>query len=160
VSNKAQIIEKRLQINENIEVTGTLINKARGLPLKNKEFFLAVSEWKRHEHTLYGYTQSCLTDECGHFKAKILKSEVGWELGSFQLSFHIKTITDLLLEYDDKKNKHYCFKIALVTAITVEDKTLLQNPKELEEKSNLTENEALEEIKELLEKINVADFQL
>jgi hypothetical protein len=69
--------------------------------LKNKEFFIAVSEWRIHEHILYGYTQQCLTDDYGHFKARILKSELGWEPGSFQISFHVKTITDLLLEYDD-----------------------------------------------------------
>jgi hypothetical protein len=158
MSNKSQIIEKKLRINDNIEVSGTLLNKASGLSLKNKEFFIVVSEWKRNDRTLYGRTQSCLTDDCGHFKAKILKSELGWELGLFQLSFYIKSLTNLLLEYDDQEDNHHRFKSALVTAIQVEDKTILQDSIKREEESNSNKNETLAEIKKLLEEINVSDW--
>ena len=160
MSNKAQIIKKEMRIDDEIEVSGTLLNKASGLPLKNKDFFIAVSEWKRCEHTQYGYTQQCLTDDCGHFEARILKSELGWEIDSLQISFHVKTVTDLLLEYDSKENQHCCFKIALVAAIQVEDNTLRQNPTEPNQEINQNEDESLAEIKALLDKIKVDDFQL
>ena len=159
MSNKIQY-EKELRISDEIEISGTLLNKVSGLPLKNKEFFIAVSEWKRYEHTRYGYTHQCLTDDNGHFKVSVLKSELGWEIDSFQISFYVKTITDLLLEYNDTKNQHHCFKIALVAAIQVEDKTPRQNPTEPNEEINLSEDKALAEIKALLEKIKVDDFQL
>ena len=157
ISNRVQIIEKELRLGDEIEVSGTLLNKANGLPLKNREFFVAVSEWKRYERKLYGYTQQCLTNDNGHFKASILKSELDWEIDTIQISFHIKTMTDLLLEYDDTENQHYCFKIALITAIRAEDITPLQKPTEPEEKRDFSENEALKEIKAHLDKIDAPE---
>jgi hypothetical protein len=48
----------------------------------------------------------------------------------------------------------------LVAANQVEDKTLPETPAETEEESSLSENESLDDIRELLEKINVDHLQL
>ena len=62
-------------------------------------------------------------------------------------------MTDLLLEFDDKENQHYCFKIALVEAICAEDEALLKKQTEPEE-SNFSEDESLKEIRDILDKID------
>jgi hypothetical protein len=114
ISSKFKIVEKKIELQDSIDVSGKLLSYLNQKPRSNTTILVAIHQKQRHE--IHSHVQEIKTSEKGYFKTKFAKNELLWKDTAFWLSFHNKIAEEVSIEYD-YLNSHCCEKVALIAAI-------------------------------------------
>lgn len=118
MASKVKILNKKILQESDVQVSGTIIYSASGNSFVNKNIIMELTQSQKYgpySREIQGFTEQIKTDHRGSFKIIIPKRKLFCESKKVNVSFVIKFLTELRIEYINKKGCQQKEKIALIS---------------------------------------------